>query len=661
MKVITNEFTAIVDSCQKSQIGKLLPNALYVHTNALKFLDPVLQKYEKDARELAEIVENATIIKFATDRPKLSYLYYPDFDSDPHPKLQKSIIVNLKNKQVFQRQYHNVANPPILHRKETFVTQDYPLYAEFAQLTAEEVALGLLDNSRVIGTLQQWQQLLFDHGLEFAGHHVVCPINNNYSVKKDLNVDRHRAALHRTELSRPVRIVLEAELFSPDSSFFDYGCGHGGDVNRVAELGYTSSGWDPHYYPDNSLKAADIVNLGYIINVIEDVKERRETLVKAWSLTKNILIVSAQILVDNRQRGLLAYGDGILTSRNTFQKYYEQEELKTYIDSVLEVNAIALGLGVFIVFRDRKQAESFRASRFVSRLSTPRVYRDLRSFEDYQELLTPLMVFYTKRGRLPVKGELAEEAAIKEEFKTYRRAFNLILQSTDKAEWDAIKEKRRQDLLVYLALGNFQGRPTIRRIAPEIKEDAKALLISYKQACLLSDILLLGVSNLEKIGNLCQQSSIGKQLQGAIAIHISALDKLPTLLRVYEGCASRVYGRLENTNIIKIYYNRPKISYLYYPNFDTVAHPTLQTTMEVDLQSLAVVYNDLADNPNPPILHRKDALVAPDYPHYAKFSQLIRQEQELGLLTDFNEIRRLQGWQKCLQNNKIRISDHKIY
>ena len=662
MKVLTNDFTVIANSCQKSQIGKLLPSALYVHTEAIKFLDQELQQYEREARQLAEIVENATIIKFALDRPKVSYLYYPDFDCDPHPKLQKTIIVDWKNKQVFQRNYQNSNNPPILHRKETFVTSDYPLYQEFAQLTAEEEALGLLDNSRVIGTFQQWQRLLFDHGLDFAGHHVVCPLNHHHTpVKKDLNVDRHRAAIHRSELSRPVKIVLEAELFDRDSSFFDYGCGHGEDVTRIAQRGYTSSGWDPYYYPDNPLKAADIVNLGYIINVIEDVQERRDALVKAWSLTKKILIVSAQVLVDNRQRGLLAYGDGILTSRNTFQKYFEQEELKTYIDNVLEVNAIAVGLGVFLVFRDSKQAEIFRASRFVSRLTTPRIYRELRNFEDYQELLTPLMNFFTKRGRLPVQGELAEEAAIKEEFKSYRRAFNLILQSTDKKEWDAIKEKRRQDLLVYLALGNFQGRPTIRKIASEIKEDAKALLISYKQACLLADILLLGVSNLEKIGELCQNSSVGKQLKGAIAIHVSALDKLPPLLRVYEGCASRVYGRLENANIIKLYYNRPKISYLYYPDFDTLAHPTLTKTMEVDIQDLTVVYSDISDEPNPPILHRKDALVAPDYVHYAEFTKLIRQEEELGLLEDFNQIRRLQGWQKCLQNNKITISGHKIY
>lgn len=62
--------------------------------------------------------------------------------------------------------------------------------------------------------------------------------------------------------------------------------------------------------------------------MIENVTERREALIKAWSLTKEILIVSAQVLIDDRTSGYMIYGDGIVTERNTFQKYYEQEELK---------------------------------------------------------------------------------------------------------------------------------------------------------------------------------------------------------------------------------------------------------------------------------------------------------------------------------------------
>ena len=75
-----------------------------------------------------------------------------------------------------------------------------------------------------------------------------------------------------------------------------------------------------------------------------------------------MLIVAAQVLIDDRTRGVIAYGDGIITSRNTFQKYYEQEELKAYIDQVLGVDAIPVALGIYFVFRDESQAEAFRAS-----------------------------------------------------------------------------------------------------------------------------------------------------------------------------------------------------------------------------------------------------------------------------------------------------------
>ena len=243
------EFFTIVDKCQSSDFGKLLPAALYIHTTALTVLDPILQQYEQSARKLVlhhyemakvetgmggrgdtvtifdshqsvtrqlsqEKLDNATLIKFSTQKPQLSYLFYHDFDRDPHPRLLKSIIVNLETQQVSQRQYYDSDNPPILHRKETFVTPDYPLYDEFARLTEEEVALGLLDNARFIGTLKQWRQLLSHHGLDFQGHHVICPIKPEYGKKERVEIDRHRAALHRKELSRPVKIALEAQLFS---------------------------------------------------------------------------------------------------------------------------------------------------------------------------------------------------------------------------------------------------------------------------------------------------------------------------------------------------------------------------------------------------------------------------------------------------------------
>ena len=658
--VTLEKFSAIVSSCKKSTVGKHLPNALYVHSDALSNLDPVLQDYEQQGRKLVDNLDRATIVKLSTDRPKISYLYYPDFDRDPHPQLHQSIVVDLTTTQVSVRQYHNSHNPPILHRKETFVNKDYPLYDIFAELTQEEVALGLLDNSRHIGSLQEWTRLLLQQGITLVGHHLACPIDSPLAREKTILIERHKAALKRTELSRPVSFALEADLFRSDTTFFDYGCGCGEDIRQITNLGYSSSGWDPYYCPDAELKAADIVNLGYIINVIEDITERRQALIRAWELTGRVLIVSAQVLVDDRRRGLVAYGDGVVTNRNTFQKYYEQEELKLYIEQVLGVESIPAGLGIYVVFRQEAEAEFFRASRLYSRLSTPRIQAKVRNFEDYQALLKPLMDFYTKRGRLPVKGELESESAIKAEFRSYQRAFKLVLQATDRQEWEAIAEKRRQDLLVYLALGKFSGRPTIRKLAPEIKADVKALFGSYKQACTVADMLLINVGDMSKIANLCRRSEIGKQLNNAIAVHVSALEKLPPLLRLYEGCASRNFYRLENANIIKLYYNKPKITYLVYPEFDTQAHPALQATMEVDLHNLSVTYHDISDETNPLILHQKDALVAPDYPSYNKFVRLTKKEQKSGLLENKDAIRRLYGWLRCLREHEVKIEGHKL-
>lgn len=164
--------------------------------------------------------------------------------------------------------------------------------------------------------------------------------------------ERQRTAIIRKTFSRPVRLALEAGLFEATTTFFDYGCGHGIDGDLLAARGYYSSGWDPYYFPNNVIKTADIVNLGYVINVIECPQERREALLSAWSLARKMLIVAARTLPVEKGKGDTPYNDGILTSRRTFQKYYGQQELKKYINSVLDADALPVAQGVFFVFRD---------------------------------------------------------------------------------------------------------------------------------------------------------------------------------------------------------------------------------------------------------------------------------------------------------------------
>lgn len=675
---------AIETCCQQSAIGKKLPNALYVHISVIEKLDPLLRlHYERFLAIADPRIDGANIVKFHTNESKLSFLFYPKFDTDPHPALHTSIQVDLKNRSVNYRDYSTVDNPPILHRKETFVTPEYPIYQEFAELTRQEERLGLLDKTNFIGTLKGWQQCLDERGVEIRNHRIFIITENGEELEfSDLNfhnfnykppvpdrpssvpfhpqIQRHRAAMVRRDISRPVRLALEANIFNQDTTFFDYGCGYGGDVQRIAENSFISNGWDPHYFPDNPIIPADIVNIGYVINVIECQKERREALLKAWELTQQVLIVSAQVLIDDERRGQVAYNDGFITRKNTFQKYYQQEELKVYIDQVLEVDSIPIGLGIYFVFRDPSQAEAFRASRCRSRLSTPRVKYIDKRFEDYQELLQPLMTFFTERGRLPLPGEFPQEAELKAEFGRISRAFQVILQATDQHEWDMITEKRYSDLLLYLALQNFNEFHKLKDIPPVIQRDIKGLFGSYRNAKEAAEGMLFSLGNLSIIAKCCEASKIGSKRANALYIHVSALPELDYRLRIYEGCASRTLGRMDGATLIKFHTKQPKISYLFYPDFETEPHPALHTSMHIDLRDLHVSYRDYSDSNDPPLWHRKETVITPDYAGYEKFAKLSQQEENWGLFDDLNAIKKLKGWQRCLEEHCAEIRNYRL-
>ena len=654
-------FPQIVKLCRQSKVGKILPDAFYIHIGAIAELDDLLVAYEAEARELLGRKDNNyNILKFGLSKHQISYLSYPEFESDPHPQLKYSLIVNLQTQGIDYRDYTDSKNPPILHRKETFISKQHALYVKFSHLTKCEQEIGLLKPAKQIGFLKQWQQFLSLNHIKFEDHYLACPLNKASSKNKLLDIDRHKAAIVRNDISRPVKLALEANLLSDKVSFFDYGCGHGGDVNRLASQGIETAGWDPHYFSGNSLKSADVVNVGYVINVIENLSERRQALINAWNLAQKVLIVSAQVLVSDASKNWVAYGDGVVTSRNTFQKYFEQEELKLYIDQVLGVDSIPSGLGVYFVFRDPIEAEKFRSSRFRSHARTPRVQLRINYFEEYQHILAPLMEFMTERGRLPVKGELDSEPAIKAQFGSIRKAFNLILRATSEDEWSAIAEKRSQELLIYLALSNFHKRPKYKQLSSDVQEDIKALFGSYKQACTEADAMLLSLGNLEHIAKTADESSVGKKLTNSLMVHISALEQLDPLLRLYEGCASRTIGRLEDVNVIKFHTSKPQISYLHYPNFDDDPHPLLKTSMRISLRNLRVSYHDYQLQDDTPILHQKDLLVTEDYPDYQKFAKLTAQENNWNLLSDWQQIRSYGGWQTWLEEHCAELRGHRV-
>ena len=127
---------------------------------------------------------------------------------------------------------------------------------------------------------------------------------------------RRKTAIARTDYSRPVRIALTDGLIDPTTTVFDYGCGLGDDVRHLSLQGISSWGWDPEHRQDAILAPARIVNLGYVVNVIEDVEERVECLKRAWSFAQGTLIVSARLATDTADpKPTGAYGDELAEFR----------------------------------------------------------------------------------------------------------------------------------------------------------------------------------------------------------------------------------------------------------------------------------------------------------------------------------------------------------
>jgi hypothetical protein len=157
----------------------------------------------------------------------------------------------------------------------------------------------------------------------------------------------HLAAPYRHRLSATADLVLKTGLLSPNQTHLDYGCGRGGDVEKLRELGFDSVGYDPYYFPD-AVEAADVVTMSYVLNVIQDPAERKFALLNAWRLAKKYLIVSANV----RGAGI---HPGEITNLGTFTKYYNHIELKAYIESTLGYEAVKLAKDKFIVYRNGQQ------------------------------------------------------------------------------------------------------------------------------------------------------------------------------------------------------------------------------------------------------------------------------------------------------------------
>lgn len=612
------------------KIGKQLPDAVYLHQSALKDLpEKLLQLLNSVIKHQKLEQEPWNIIKFFKRNFKLSLLYYPEFFEHPFPALEMSRSINLESEKCQKTQYKNSKNPPILHRKETFLLSTHPAVPYFQKITETAENNGLFQNTHIIGFKKGWENLLYEKGLMVQGNALV-KIDERL---KNSKIDRHRTAIDRNSLSTPVQSLYRNNYLNGDYTIFDYGCGKGDDLNILKDHGVHASGWDPAYYSSKKLQKADIVNLGFVLNIIESPNERVQTLKKAYSLSKKLLVTSVMLGSESITNKFKPYADGVVTSRNTFQKYYTQREFREYLKSSLNESVIAVGPGLFYLFKDKIEEQQFLVDRQkrkrhwqkLSYTDTPERAKIKKKaiFERHKLLLNDFWDNCLELGRIPLNSEYKQSEDLRTICGSHQKSFALLSTIHDLSIFKDAELDRRNDLLVHFALSLFSQRKPYKEMPKFLQKDIKHFFGKYTEAVEEARALLFSVGNTSTIKSKCekdyQKFQKGRLDKGhSWTIHIDYINQLSPILRTYIGCATQLYGDLHEVDLIKIHMQSNKISLMRYDNFAGNPLPLLLERIKINLREQRIDFFSYGENFTPQPLYLKSQYLPKNYLHYEK-------------------------------------------
>ncbi|WP_238985404.1 DNA phosphorothioation-associated putative methyltransferase [Nitrosococcus halophilus] len=604
-------------------------------------MDTTLKSALLEAERLAGVCrsDHYNVVRYELGTSCISLLYYPNFFEEPFPALRESWRVDLAAGKLSYRTYKDSLNPPILHRKELLISDDHPRWCQYKSLTEAAESVGLFAEPTRIGYQRQWLQLVREKGYQIIGHELV-PIGNDESLQDDeaplhadWSVARQLTALTRYGLSAPIQSLARYGFLDGCNTIFDYGCGRGDDVRGLVENGLQAAGWDPYYAPDNPITQADIVNLGFVINVIEDFDERVDALVTAFSLARQLLVVSVMLVNQNKIQGQ-RFKDGMLTKRGTFQKYYTQAEIRDFLEDLLHEEPIPVAPGVFFVFRDKDAEQRFLVNRFRSRgnvLRVPLLFpreRQLRNRNErtdkkyayYRESLDRLWNLWVSLGRKPDKTEVEGQVALIEGFGSLNNAFRFIKARKNLTALECSRQTRTADLEVYFALCEFKRRKPYKRLEHGLQRDIKAFFGSYTNVKQVAHELLFQIADVEAINQACQQASeqgLGWLVERkSLQLHASLVEKLSPLLRVYVGCATVIYGDYHDADLVKIHIASGKVSFMKYDDFERKPLPRMTERVKVKLREQDIEYYAYDDNYTPPFLYNKSRYINEEFLHY---------------------------------------------
>lgn len=416
-------------------------------------------------------------------------------------------------------------------------------------------------------------------------------------------IERHRTAQRRSALSSPMQHLLRFGFLDGSLSLFDYGCGRGDDLRLLLEMKVPATGWDPVFRSDAARQPADIVNLGFVLNVIEDADERRETLKSAFGLARKVLVVSVMLGYQSKREQFATFEDGVRTQRNTFQKYYAQDEFRSYVEKTLGANAIPVAAGICLVFGDAVEEQLFLLARQQVRREWRLLRREPNSeavaslIQEHREQIDAYWLRALELGRPATPEECPEAQSLMRLVGSWRRVHEWVGRFFSPEEFEAAAIGRQEDLLVYFALSHFGRRRPYSQLPDRLQRDVRFFFDSITKARNAGKRALFATGDsarLEEAAAFCHEElGIGVLNDDHdLTFHQSVLGECLPLIRIYVGCALQLFGDAGSVDLIKVHLQSGKVTFLVYDDFEGGATPRLVERIKVDLPRLRVDFFD---------------------------------------------------------------------
>lgn len=386
------------------------------------------------------------------------------------------------------------------------------------------------------------------------------------------HIERHKTAIRRSALSRPVQSLLDSGVLNHERSFFDYGCGYGDDIAILAENGFTAAGYDPVYFPNQPFIPSDIVNVGYVLNVIEDEVERERVLTEAAGLAQHVLSVAVLHESSSNRPSGEQYGDGVLTKRRTFQRLFNNQELVELVRDATGLAVATIGPGLVFGFRrtgdraeymvNRIRGAAYRLTRQRENAADQRIAA-LKS--DTPEEWENYLQFVTERGRPPQPHESSLLSLGSSRGLTSQILFNAAAEELGIRELEQLRRWNRNNLLVFLAGTIVDGGTRMSGLSPSLKADVKYHYGSFLRAQHAAMELLKRAASQEVRRKAAESESVGRLSDDGFYVPSSNVPNLSAVLRAYIQLGALFFGDYNDAEVIKFHVRSNKLTFYVRP------------------------------------------------------------------------------------------------